>query len=152
MIFMSMGTFVGIDIERAAEDLNKRTLAKLPGDIARLLYLAGTRDCSTGRYYHDGLAFHFTEKVTGLALAYCHREIFRRLAFSSLEELVRQLEMYVQSTHEQPEVILGTWRKLESYRVTVPLDCDPLDAQLFSSNIKIAVAVLQSDPQNNSRG
>lgn len=138
------------DIHRATEDLKNRTLAKLPGDIARLVYLAGTRDYNTGRYHHDGLAFHFTEKVAGLALAYCHREVFHHLTFSSLEELVRQLEIYVQSTREQPDTVLGAWKKLESYRVTVPLNCDPLAAELFVSNITIALAALHCGRQDGS--
>lgn len=139
-----MCAFKGIDIERAREDLKNRTLAKLPGDIARLIYLAGTREYNTGRYHHDGLAFHFTPEGAARALAACHQEIFDRLALCPLEELVRQLEIYLQSTHENPDDVLRTWRTLKSYRVIVPLECDPLAAKLFVSNIKIALAVLQS--------
>ena len=131
------------DVEAAIEDVRRRTLAGLPGDLARLICIASTRDYNTGHYYHEGLAMHFTEEVAGRALAACHQEIFDRLASSSLEDLIRQLETYVSSTHARPAEFLEAWRKLEPYRVTIPLERDPLAAQLFFSNVKIGLAILQ---------
>ena len=52
-----------IDVGQAVTDLTNRTLSRLPGDFSRLVYLASSRDYNTGQYYHDGLAFHFSESV-----------------------------------------------------------------------------------------
>lgn len=133
-----------VDIEPAVRDLRNRTLARLPGDFSRLVYLASSRDLSNGLYFHDGLAFHFGETVVSKAMAWCHKEIFERLVFCSLEELVKQLERYISSTHERSEEVLKTWENLQSYRVTIPMDCDELAAEFFISNIQIAVAILQT--------
>ncbi len=133
-----------MNVEAAAEDLQNRTLAQIPGELARLVYLASTRDYNTGRYYHDGLAFRFTEEVAASALAVCHRETFRRLALSSLEEVVQQLESFLRVALVPPTAILEVWKKLEPYRVAIPLDCDPLLAELFFSNIRIALAILET--------
>src|SRR5436190_1559634 len=54
-------------VEDALRDLRNRTLAKLDGDLARLVYLASTRDYNTGRYAHDGLSFRFSESVAETA-------------------------------------------------------------------------------------
>lgn len=132
------------NVEAAIEDIKRRTLAGLPGDLARLIYIASTRDYNTGQYYHEGLAMDFSEEVAGRALAACHREIFERLAPSSLEDLIKQLETYVSSTHARPNEVLEAWKKLEPYRVTVPLGCGRLTAEFFFSNIRIGLAVLQA--------
>src|SRR5580704_7312668 len=86
------------NVERAAEDLQRRTLAEIPRSLDRLIYLASMRDYNTGLYYHDGLAARFTQEAACEALADCHREAFRDLLGASLEELVAQMEAYVQAT------------------------------------------------------
>src|SRR5215472_15433204 len=103
-----------IDIEPAVRDLRNRTLSRLPGDFSRLVYLASSRDLSSGRYSHDGLAFHFSESIASKAMAACHKEIFDRLVFCSLEELMEQLQRYISSTSERPGDVLRSWTHLES--------------------------------------
>jgi len=132
-----------IDIEPAITDLRNRTLSRLPGDFSRLVYLASSRDYNSGQYYHDGLSFHFSEMVVSKAFAACHREVFDRLVYASLEELIEELRNYISSTDERPEDFLKSWKHLGSYRVTIPSECDELEAEVFLSNVKIALAILQ---------
>lgn len=132
-----------VDIEPAISDLRNRTLARLPGDFSRLVYLASSRDLNTGHYSHDGLAFHFSENVASKAMALCHREIFDRLVYASLEELIEELRNYISSTDERPEEFVKSWKHLGSYRVTIPSECDELEAEVFLSNVKMALAILQ---------
>ena len=131
-----------IDIEPAITDLRSRTLSRLPGDFTRLVYLASSRDCNTGKYYHDGLAFHYSQNVASKALALCHKEVFDRLVYVSLEELIEELSNYISSTNERPEDFLRSWEHLGSYRVTIPSECDELEAAVFLSNLKMALAIL----------
>ena len=133
-----------IDLEPAITDLRNRTLARLPGDFSRLVYLASSRDLNTGRYSHDGLTFHFSETVASKAMALCHREIFERLVYASLEALIEELRNYISSTNELPEEFLKSWKHLGSYRVTIPSECDELQAEIFLSNVKMALAILQT--------
>jgi hypothetical protein len=139
-----MGLERNIDIEPAVTDLRNRTLSRLPGDFSRLVYLASSRDCNSGHYYHDGLAFHFSQNVASKAMALCHREIFDRLVYGSLEELIEELCNYISSTDERPEDFLKSWKHLGSYRVTIPSECDELEAEVFLSNVKMALAILQA--------
>jgi hypothetical protein len=140
-----------IDIEPAVTDLRNRTLSRLPGDFSRLVYLASSRDLNTGRYSHDGLAFHFSENVASQAMALCHREIFDGLVYASLEELIDALANYISSTDERPEDFLNSWERLGSYRVTIPSECDELEAQVFLSNLKMAMAILRLRQKHSSR-
>jgi hypothetical protein len=133
-----------LDVEAAAADLRTRTLGKLSGDMARLLYLASMRDYNSGEYFHDGLAIQFSQEVACDALKACHTEVFKRLAFLRLESLVDELEAYLTSSGLRPEDFFSAWRRIEPFRVAVPLDCDPLSSRLFCSNVRIALAVLAS--------
>src|SRR5260370_24219575 len=87
-----------VEIEPALRDLRNRTLKRLPGDFSRLVYLASSRYLSSGHYSHDGLAFHFGENVASKAMAACHAEIFHRLIFLSLEEMIQEPRNYLSST------------------------------------------------------
>ena len=51
------------DIQRATDDLRRRTLARFERSLDRLIYLASTRDYNTGIYYHDGLAASFGQEL-----------------------------------------------------------------------------------------
>jgi len=133
-----------MDVEHAASDLRKRTLAEIPRSLDRLIYLASMRDYNTGLYYHDGLASQFTQEVACQALADCHREAFGQLVACSLRELVGQMEGYIESTHTSPRDFVSAWKKLEPYRVAVPVETDPVTAQLLFSSFKIALAILEA--------
>lgn len=140
------------EVKAAMLDLERRTLAAIPEEFARLVFLASTRDYNTGTYYHEGLAAQFTEQVACRALAACHRETFERLLSCPLEGFVRELEAYLGSTGARPGDVLEAWEKLEPYRVTIPVDCDPLSGALFFSNVRTALAILRAGgatrPQN----
>lgn len=131
-------------VHEAVQDILNRTLAGISDDFSRLICLASTRDYNTGRYHHEGLASRFSDEVARLALAACHLKIFRQLSLSSLEDLVRQLESYLASTGASPTEVVEAWERLQPYRVTIPLECDSLSAEVFFSNIRVALAILQS--------
>jgi hypothetical protein len=130
-------------VEQAYDDLSRRSLSRIDGDLARLIYLASTRDYNTGKYHHDGLAARFQDDIAGRALELAHREIFFQIAARSLEDLVHQVEVYVNSSPQGREEVLQVWQKLEPYRVALPVDVNIAVAQLFISNIKLALAILR---------
>ncbi len=133
-----------MDVLEAADDLRRRTLSTIDRPLDRLIYLASTRDYNTGFYYHEGLASRFPQEVVCEALADCHREAFRALVASSLEELVLQMDAYIASTSTNPSDFVAAWKKLEPYRVAVPVDTDGLTADFLFSNFKIALAILEA--------
>src|SRR5260370_14362454 len=104
-----------VEIEPAVRDLRNRTLAKLPGDFSRLVYLASSRDYNSGQYHHDGLSFLFGENVASKALAACHREVFDLLVYASFVDLVEELDKYISSPDERPDLFLLRWQNRWSY-------------------------------------
>jgi hypothetical protein len=138
------------NVQIASDDLRRRTLSQMPGALERMIYLASTRDYNNGLYYHDGLASRFSEAVACQALSYCHREAFRELLLSSLQEMVRQLDSYVSATRSSRGDFLAAWKNLEPYRVAIPAGTDPLAAEFLCSNIKLALTIWarqQDDPR-----
>jgi len=141
-----------MDVEEAAQDLRRRTLAGIERPLDRLIYLSSMRDYNTGIYYHDGLAAQFSQDIASEALAECHRQAFYELLGSSLEELVSQLEGYSAATHTSAMVFIAVWKRLEPYRVAVPVAADKLSAELLFSNLKVAMAILEERSTSRSTG
>src|SRR6202049_3794891 len=131
-------------VEAAVRDLESRTLANLQGELTKLVYLSSTRDYNTGEYQHEGLAQRFGAQAAQLALAQCHETAFQDLLYSSLSSLVAQLATYIDSTGADRERVLNSWRQLQASRVPLPGPCNPRSADLFITNIKIALEVLVS--------
>jgi hypothetical protein len=133
-----------MDIEAAKQDLKTRTLAQMSNDFARLLYLSSLRDFSTGEYHHHGLATAFSESAASAALTACHQELFYSLVLSPLESFVSQIDGFIQSTHKDYGNVLSASEKLQVYNTAVPSDCHEMAADLFRSNIKIAMSHLKA--------
>jgi hypothetical protein len=130
-----------VPAQAAYDDLLQRSLSKLSGDLARLIYLASTRDYNAGTYHHDGLSARYRAEAASQALEMAHRHVFFRLAGYSLEELVGQLDLYLSSSRESPADVLRTWQKLEPYRIAIPVEVNPVVSRLFLSNIRLALAI-----------
>jgi len=130
-----------VPVQAAYDDLLQRSLSKLSGDLARLVYLASTRDYNTGTYHHDGLAARYRADAASEAMEIAHRQVFYRLAACSLEELVGELELYLNSSRECPTDVLRVWQKLEPYRIAIPVEVNPAVARLFLSNVRLALAI-----------
>ncbi len=127
----------------AYDDFRTRSLSRIPSVLERLIYIASTRDYNSGLYQHEGLAGRFGAEAAAQALEYAHGEVFQTVSLLSLRRLTEELSNYMDSSREQPTAFLNAWQKLEPYRVAIPLRADPMNAELFVSNIKIALAVLR---------
>ena len=132
-----------VEVGDAADDLRSRTLSGMPRALDRMIYLASTRDYNTGMYHHDGLASSFGEDVACEALATCHQEAFEQLVCIPLGELVDQIEAYMASARTSPHEFIAAWKKLEPYRVAVPVEIHTVAAEFLFTNFKIALAILE---------
>jgi hypothetical protein len=132
-----------MDIQKAAEDVRARTLSKIPRLLDRLLYLSSLRDYNSGLYHHEGLADRFGSEIACQALADCHREVCGQLLFCSLEDLVKQIVEYIESSQTPPADFVTVWKQLEPYRVAVPVQTEQFSAECLFSNLRIALAIVE---------
>jgi hypothetical protein len=142
-----------VPVQEAYDDLLHRTLSRISCDLGRLIYLASTRDYNTGNYYHEGVASRFSPEVARKALEIAHRQSFYMVSAFSLEDLVTDLEVYLRSTRENPQEFLRTWQRLEPYRIAIPTEVNLTVARLFTSNLRLALAILRfrQEPSHSHR-
>ncbi|HMK28778.1 MAG TPA: hypothetical protein VK473_03770, partial [Terriglobales bacterium] len=77
-------------LSSAESDFEQRTLAAIPGTLARLEYVAGLRQDS-GSYFHWGLAREFGEKTASDTIAGAHGRLFLDLLRTPLPLLLGEL-------------------------------------------------------------
>ena len=116
----------------------------LPNDISRLIYIATLRDNNTGGYFHPDLARRFKLADADRAMLVCHQEIYERLVSLDLEDLTDQLDAYLGSVRAPKARSIENWRRLRAYRATIPVDADPISAEILFMKIDVALAVLEA--------
>jgi len=131
------------DGEVAADILRALTVS-LPNDLSRLIFLATLRDNNSGHYFHPDLARRFSECIADRAMLACHRRIYRQVVALSIEDLTDQLDLYVTTIPAPRERMIESWTKLKAYRATIPMDTDPISAEIFFMKVEVAVAILEA--------
>ncbi len=128
-------------IAAAVEDLEQRTLASIPGVIARLVYLGSLRDFNSGDYQHEGFVYRHGRVAAAAALTICHRQVFQDVLLLPMADLTREIETYFQTT-ESPAKTMMAWRRLKAFQLLTPVPCDPVSENLFTSKVQLALGVL----------
>jgi len=130
---------------RIIQDFTLTTLAGIPGEFARLTYMASLRDLSSGRYEHAGLAALYPDEATQQALQLCHEQIFERILETPLERQEADLKACLERMPGGLYTTLTHWRRMEAYRVLMP-ECAPgYLKELFCSNLRALLEILQEE-------
>ena len=127
---------------RILEDFTLTTLAGIPGDFSRLVYVASLRDLSSGRYIHEGLAALYPEEAVQQALQLCHEQIFERILETPLSSQLPDLRGCLTAMEGGLAVTVSHWRQLEAYRVLPPEHSPDYLKQLFFSNLRALLEIL----------
>ena len=125
-----------------ADYVSQTVLQPLPNDLTRMIYLASLRDCNSGMYLHPELSHQRGVHAADQALRACHEQIFRRLLTTRLPEYVIQLHEYVRYTRGETPTVLKTWKSLQAYRATVPVDASATSTELYFLNVTIALELV----------
>src|SRR5262249_14419505 len=125
-------------------DFALNTLAVIPNDFARLTYIASLRDLSSGRYEHAGLAALYPAEAIQQALKHCHEEIFQRILETPLAMQEGDLKDCLKGMDGAlPDTVIH-WRQLEAYRILVPEESPDYLKELFCSNLRVLLEILQT--------
>lgn len=127
--------------ERLARQID-RSLAGLPGELARVVYLASLRDSYTGRYIHEGLATLGDEDAVHTALLERHLAAFTNVSGLSVDSLCEQLLEHFASLTPVPLETVKVWLELEPFREVFPVGASELQREFFLSQMRAALSVL----------
>ncbi len=130
---------------RVVEDFTSRTLASIPSDYGRLLYVALLRDLASGRYIHEGLAASYPEEAVQQALTHCHEELFARILETPLERQEWDLRACLGALEGNFWEIVSRWQELEFYRVLLPTGAPAYLQDLFCSNLRALLDLLAEE-------
>jgi hypothetical protein len=140
-------------IEPIVRDFTATTLAAIPNVFGRLIYIASLRDLSSGRYEHSGLAAVYSPDAVQEALKFCHQEIFTRVLEMPLSLQEQDLTGCLDHMPGPIEDTVAHWRQLESYRILPPEDAPDYLRELFFSNLRALLEILElSRPTARSAG
>src|SRR5262245_30334003 len=140
-------------IQPIIRDFTATTLAAIPNVFGRLIYIASLRDLSSGRYEHSGLAAVYSPDAVQEALKFCHLEIFTRVLEMPLSLQENDLTECLDNMPGPIEDTVAHWRQLESYRILPPEDAPDYLRELFFSNLRVLLEILElSRPTARSAG
>lgn len=125
-------------------DFAVTTLAAIPNDFGRLTYIASLRDLSTGRYEHAGLAALYPLDAIQEALKLCHEEVFQRILETPLVLQEEDLKNCLNGMEGPLRSTVAHWRQMEAYRVLMPEDSPDYLKELFCSNLRALLEILQT--------
>jgi hypothetical protein len=139
-------------IQPIVRDFAETTLAAIPNVFARLTYIASLRDLSSGRYEHSGLATVYPAEAVQEALKFCHQEIFSRFLETPLSVQEQDLSECLEGMSGSMAATVAHWRQLEAYRILPPEDAPDYLRELFFSNLRVLLEILDSQRSTTRSG
>jgi len=130
---------------KIVQDFTLTTLAGIPGLLARLTYLASLRDLSSGRYEHAGLAERYPDEALQQAIGLCHEQVFERFLETPLSSQEEDLQTCLSGMQGGMDSAINHWRNMESYRVLMPEQSPQYLKELFCSNLRALLEILQQE-------
>jgi len=124
-------------------DFTTTTLAAIPTVYGRLTYVASLRDLSSGKYEHAGLSAVYSAQALQEALECCHYEIFKRILETPLAEQAEDLQQCLAAMAGPLPATIAHWRTMESYRVLPPSNAPDYLRELFFSNLRALLEILE---------
>jgi hypothetical protein len=124
-------------------DIALHYLEPLPGNFARLAYLAGLKNSETGVYTQTRLAATYGEARVHDALSKCHEELLEKLLEMPLAQQEQDLRHYVESLSiGWPEAAARCRELLDSW---MPVGAPDYLKELFRSNLNALCDLLHEN-------
>jgi hypothetical protein len=136
---------------RVIEAFTRRSLATIPTQLGRILYVANRRDPAAGVYRHPDLEASFPPGSVHDALAYCHRELFDRILELPLDELEKDLRRFLEDkSGARPEQTARLWLEEKTYRHLAPPGVPVYLNYLWESNMRVVLRLAVGDQPSPS--
>ena len=129
---------------KVLEDVWRNTIAAVPSDFGKLVYLASLRDSNSGLYHHYGLESVYSSEQSDASLRRSHLEILYLWLEKSLEEQKDDLEFYLRGVEGDLPTVLKNWQDLQPYLAYPPGETGVSAREWFLSDLRIILDLLQA--------
>jgi hypothetical protein len=141
-----MGTLTQLQQNRRIiQDFTATSLAGLPNQFARLVYVSSLRDLATNRYEHAGLSAVYPPNAVQRALEQCHEELFERVLESPLPVQEDDLRSYLAPVPGGLRSAASNWLRMEAYRSFLPVGSPEYLKELFCSNVRTILDIVTKE-------
>lgn len=131
-------------INRDCMSLLGADIQRLPSILARIVYLAQTRDPNTGMYSHRAVDADLQAEEVHRTLEKWHIQAFRRWLQLNLESQKVDFELYLAGLTCDTRIVVTTWINLESYRSYIPSAAVVAERDLFFSTMGVLLRLLSA--------
>jgi hypothetical protein len=128
----------------AGADLWRNTLAQIPTEFGRLLYLASLRNQNTGHYEHFGLAQSFGDEESDRTIRQSHEKTFLEWLSKGLEDQKLDLDEYLVSLGEEAQAVLLNWSRVSPWNI-IPASAREVERDLFLSDFQMLLDLLRRE-------
>ena len=139
---MLIGTSDHEPHSKVLHDLWRNTIAAVPSDFGKLVYLASLRDNNSGLYHHYGLERTYSPEQCDAAIHRSHQEVLYGWLEKSLEEQKSDLEFYFRGVEGDLPQVLDNWAELRPYLSYLPADTSSAAREWFLSDLQIVLDLL----------
>lgn len=133
------------DLRMVRDDLVRGALSMIPTCYGRLVYLASLRDANTARYEHYLLEESYGVSLVQAGLEWTHIESYRTWLAMNLEQKQADLYLYLLSLSSDKRQVLRTWLITTPYRSLIPLRTQPVEREVFLSDMQTLLALLMNE-------
>jgi len=127
-----------------AGDLWRHTLARIPTLFGRLIYLSSLRSGVDGEYQHPALTQMVGQEQAGDTLRQSHGRLFQDWLCLNLEQQKADLQEYLAEA-PHPSALLTDWMGSRAYQNFVPATAQPVEIQLFLSDLETLLPLLKHE-------
>lgn len=140
-----MGLLKNIDAQAFALELRRDVLGSMHTLYGRLVFLSALRDPNSGRYEHFEAAPKIGEDICHTVLESEHIAAYRNWLAMNLEQQRADLVLYLVSVGLNRRQVLQTWLVTTPYRSLIPLHTQPVEQEVFLSDMSALLALLMNE-------
>ncbi len=140
-----MNTLRQNDLRTLTTELRRDLLSSMHTVYGRLVFLSGLRDCNSGVYEHFEVSSSLGEDLCHRVLEAEHIHCYREWLAMNLEQQRADLMLYLVNVGLNRRQVLQTWLVTAPYRSLVPLHTQPVEQEVFFSDMTALLAVLMNE-------